>query len=300
MEKGLLKHFSPLRYPGGKAVLSEFLADVIDLNELRGCIYFEPYAGGAGAALTLLNAGVVSEIRLNDADPRIHAFWRAALEHSERFAEKVTKVPLTIKEWKKQREICTHPNRHGFFDLGFATFYMNRCNRSGILTGAGPIGGHEQKGAWRMDVRFNREALVKRVLLLSKHRRRIKVFNEDAVDFLKGSLPRGRGRGRVFVYLDPPYVSNGRRLYLNAYELKDHDGLAKYIRTQKKLPWIMSYDDSDLVRNLYGECQMVLLPVRYTLQVKHSAQELIIAPDNIVIPSACRMGQNETILRKIA
>ena len=295
-----MKHFSPLRYPGGKAVLSEFLADVIDLNDLRECVYFEPYAGGAGAALALLNAGVVSEIRLNDADRRIYAFWRAALEHSERFAEKTMKVPLTIKEWKKQREICVHPKRHDLFDLGFAAFYMNRCNRSGILTGAGPIGGHEQKGPWKMDVRFNRETLAKRVLSLSLHRKHIKVFNKDAVDFLKSYLPRGRGRKSVFVYLDPPYVNNGRRLYLNAYKLKDHDVLAKYIHAQKKLPWIMSYDDSDLVRRLYGECKMALLPVRYTLQVKHSAQELIIAPDNIAIPSACRMGQNENILRKIA
>ena len=281
-------------------MLSEFLADVIDLNELRGCIYFEPYAGGAGAALTLLNTGIVSEIRLNDADPQIYAFWCAALEHSEHFAEKITKVPLTIKEWKNQREICIHPNQYSLFDLGFAAFYMNRCNRSGILTGAGPIGGYEQKSVWKMDVRFNREALAKRVLSLSRYRRYIKVFNEDAVDFLKNYLPKGRGRGRVFVYLDPPYVSNGRRLYLNAYEPKDHDRLAKYIRTQRKLPWIMSYDDSALVRGLYSEYKMALLPVRYTLQVKHSAQELIIAPDKIAIPSACRMGQNENILRKIA
>lgn len=273
---------------------------MIDLNNLRGCVYFEPYAGGAGAALTLLNAEVVSEIRLNDADPRIHAFWRAVLEHSERFAEKITKVPLTIKEWEKQKEICTHPNRHGFFDLGFAAFYMNRCNRSGILMGAGPIGGHGQKGIWRMGVRFNREALAERVLSLGGHRRHIKVFNEDAVAFLKSYLPKGRGRDRVFVYLDPPYVSNGRRLYLNAYEPEDHNALAKYIRTQKKLPWIMSYDDSSLVRDLYGKCKMALLPIRYTLQVKHSAQELIIAPDNIAVPPACRMGQNENILRKIA
>ena len=295
-----MKHLSPLRYPGGKAVLSEFLADVIDLNGLRGCVYFEPCAGGAGAALRLLNAGIVSEIHLNDADPRIHAFWRSAIECSERFAEKITKVPLTIEEWEKQKEICADPGRRGFFDLGFAAFYMNRCNRSGILTGAGPIGGREQKGVWKMNVRFNREALAKRVLSLGKNRMRIKIFNEDAVDFLKVHLPRGRGRGRVFAYLDPPYVSNGRRLYLNAYKPEDHKRLAKYISAQKKLPWIMSYDNSNLVRDLYSECRMALLPVRYTLQVKHSARELIIAPNSIDIPYTCRMGQNENTLQKIA
>ena len=295
-----IKHLSPLRYPGGKAILSEFLADVIDLNDLRGCTFFEPYAGGAGAALALLNAGVVSKIRLNDANPRIYAFWRAALERSELFAQRVEEVPLTIGEWKKQREICANPEDHDFFNLGFAAFYMNRCNRSGILTGAGPIGGHAQKGAWRMDARFNRENLAKRLLSLGKHRERIEVFNKDAVDFLKHQLPRGRGRSSVFVYLDPPYVSNGRRLYLNAYEQKDHRLLAKYVNAQEKLPWIMSYDDSDLIRELYGECEMAMLPIRYSLQVKHCAGELIIAPCNIDVPPACRMGQNENILRKIA
>ncbi len=294
------KHLSPLRYPGGKTALSGFLADVIDLNDLRGCVYFEPYAGGAGAALALLGAGVVSKIRLNDADPCIYAFWRAALEQPERFAQRVIKVPLTIKEWRNQREICASPGRHNLFDLGFAAFYMNRTNRSGILMGAGPIGGFGQEGRWKMDARFNREGLAKRLLALAKHRERIEVFNEDAVDFLRLHLPKGHRRGHVFVYLDPPYVSNGRRLYLNAYEPEDHHVLAKYMHTQKKLPWIMSYDDSDLVRGLYGKCKMALLPLRYTLQVKHFARELIIAPDNVHIPQSYSMGQNENTLLKIA
>lgn len=294
------KHLSPLRYPGGKAALSGFLADVIDLNNLRGCVYFEPYAGGAGAALALLEAGIVSEIQLNDADPRIYAFWRAAFEQSERFAQRVMKVPLTIKEWRNQREICANPVQHTLFDLGFAAFYMNRTNRSGILMGAGPIGGFGQEGGWKMDARFNREGLAKRLFALAKHREHIEVFNEDAVDFLKFHLPKGHGRGHVFVYLDPPYVSNGRRLYLNAYETENHCALAKYMRAQKKLPWIMSYDDADLIRGLYGKCKMALVPTRYTLQVKYSARELIIAPYNICIPQSHRMGQNENILLKTA
>lgn len=295
-----MRHLSPLRYPGGKAILSEFLTDAIDLNDLRGCVYFEPYAGGAGAALSLLKNRVVSEIYLNDADIRVYAFWRAALHHAEEFVKRIASAPLTIQEWRRQNEICAHPRKHRLFDVGFAAFYMNRCNRSGVLMGSGPIGGYEQSGTWRMDVRFNREALAERVLRLSKMRKNIHVSQKDAIDFLEATLPDGLGRERVFVYLDPPYVNNGQRLYLNAYEAEDHRGLAEYLHNQQTLPWIMSYDDSALVRELYQPCKMATLAIRYTLQAKRSAHELIIAPDNVVVPSACRMGRNESPLLKIA
>jgi DNA adenine methylase len=299
-DRSAMRYPSPLRYPGGKAILSEFLTDVIDLNDLRDCTYFEPYAGGAGAALSLLKNRVVPEIYLNDADVRIYAFWRAALHHAERFVERIASVRLTITEWRRQHEICAHPSKHRLFDVGFAAFYMNRCNRSGVLTGSGPIGGYEQSGTWRMGVRFYRETLAERILRFSKMRGNIHVFQQDAIDFLKATLPRGRRRKQVFVYIDPPYVNNGQRLYLNAYKAEDHKLLAKYLRTQKTLPWIMSYDDSALVRELYQPCKMALLPIRYSLQAKRSAYELIIAPDNVVVPSTCRTGRDENPLLEIA
>ncbi len=278
-----MRHPSPLRYPGGKASLSGFLTKVIDLNGLRGCVYFEPYAGGAGAALKLLDAGVVSDIRINDADERIYAFWRAVLHDSRRFAKCIEEVPLTVSEWRRQKEICSNPDRYDIFDVGFAAFYMNRCNRSGVLDGSGPIGGYGQEGSWKMDARFNRGSLARRVLKLGEKRGRIRAFNEDAVRFLKDSLPGGRGRKNVFVYLDPPYVNNGKRLYLNAYGRRDHVELAKYVLSQRSLPWIMSYDDDELIRDLYGECEVNLLPVRYTLQTKRDARELIISPGNVAV-----------------
>ncbi len=295
-----MKHVSPLRYPGGKTGLAKFLSEVITENNLCECIYFEPYAGGAGAALTLLAEGFVSEVHLNDADIRIYAFWRAVLDDSERFINKIFETPLTIEEWKKQNKICTDPSQYSPFDIGFATFYMNRCNRSGILTGSGPIGGYEQKGRWRMDVRFNRETLAGRILELNKKREIIHIFNKDAVDFLKEKLQIVHGKYQGFIYLDPPYVSKGQRLYMNSYEEKDHKVLAKYILAQQALPWLMSYDDVDLVRKLYSKCKISLLPVRYALQSKRSAQELIISPKSVVLPLVSHMDKNKNALRKVA
>jgi DNA adenine methylase len=293
-----MPHLSPLRYPGGKARLASFLTDAIDLNELRGCSYYEPYAGGAGAALALLKTGVVTNLYLNDADRRVFAFWRSVLDESDRFAEKILTVKVTIKEWRRQRAICANPESHCRFDIGFAAFFMNRCNRSGVLTGAGPIGGYEQEGKWRLGVRFNRSGLAGRILELKRLRESIHVSRQDAIDFLKGKLPRGLDRKRVLVYLDPPYVSNGQRLYLNAYGPGDHAQLARYVQAQGNLPWIMSYDDNPLVRGMYSSCKVALLPINYSLQVKRSAHELIIAPKYLAVPAACRAIPVAELLRK--
>ena len=141
-----MRPISPLRYPGGKGGLSGFLADLLELNNLVGCSYFEPYAGGAGAGLNLLALDLVKEVHINDADPRIYALWQAILTNNSRFVDAVLTTPLDLNEWRRQQEICAAPSQHDAFDVGFAAFYMNRCNRSGVLKGAGPIGGYTQDG----------------------------------------------------------------------------------------------------------------------------------------------------------
>lgn len=276
--------------------MAGFLRDVIDLNDLRGCTYYEPYAGGAGAALNLLRDEVVSALYLNDADERVYAFWSSALNDTARFVDRIRKVKLSIAEWQRQHEICAFPKGHSQTEVGFAAFFMNRCNRSGVLTGAGPIGGYEQTGPWQMDVRFNREGLAERILSLARMKDRIRLSQRDAIVFLKDELPRGQARKQVFVYLDPPYVNNGQRLYLNAYQAADHARLARYLEAQGTLGWVMSYDDSDLVRELYAAYQMARIPIRYTLQNKRSARELIIAPNHVGVPGSCRVQGVESLL----
>ncbi|MEW9681563.1 DNA adenine methylase [Pseudomonas sp. TE50-2] len=293
-----MKIASPLRYPGGKASLTAFLTDVIELNDLRGRSYYEPYAGGAGAALSLLRNNVVSNIYINDADQRVYAFWNAALKESARFVDAIFDVPLTISEWHNQKEICNSPGAYDQFSVGFAAFYMNRCNRSGVLTGAGPIGGYEQSGKWTLDVRFNRETLAERILAMAKVNDRIMLTNMDAIDFLKEKLPRGKFRSKVFVYFDPPYVNKGQRLYLNSYLSRDHKAVSKYIASQKALNWLLSYDDTDLVRELYSGFNLFNLPVRYSLQQKKLMQELIIAPNHLKLPTMATVSGAESMISR--
>lgn len=276
---------SPLRYPGGKGRLADFLEDTIDINNLRGCDYYEPYVGGAGAALALLKNKAVSRIIINDADYRIYAFWKSVLLYPQVFVQEIFSVPLTINEWRRQKAICEEPRLYSLFEVGFSTFYVNRCNRSGILLGAGPIGGISQKGKWKLDARFNRENLAQMILAVSGMKDSIILKNDDAIIFLKNVLPKGKKRKRSFVYLDPPYVNKASRLYLNAYDQKDHRDIAIYLKTQKSFSWVLSYDDNELVRYLYDACEVCHLPIRYSLQSKRLANELIIFPKYMAMPT---------------
>lgn len=281
-----MRHDSPLRYPGGKASLAGLLAETIKLNGLEGCPYYEPFAGGAGAALRLLREETVSEVHLNDLDPAIAAFWGAVLDQPERFAETIMSVALNIKEWKRQQGIYQKGNDSVVvdpFDYGFATFYLNRCNRSGVLSGAGPIGGYDQAGKWKMDARFNRENLAKRVLEIGKKRDQIWITCMDAYEFLKSNIPKGRSKSKIFVYLDPPYFLNSHRLYLNSFSENDHRNLAAYIKSQKDLHCLISYDDTEFIIYLYADFFIHRVPLRYSLQKKIASTELLITSIDLKI-----------------
>ena len=279
-----MQHHSPLRYPGGKASLANFLAQTIEANSLVGCSYFEPFAGGAGAALRLLQKKAVAEVHLNDLDPCITAFWRAVLDEPERFAQTINSVPLSIDEWKNQQNIYKQGIDSEPFALGFATFYLNRCNRSGILKGAGPIGGYAQTGKWKMDVRFNRENLINRVLRVAELRDRIYVYNLDALRFLE-DLSKGRNEREPFVYLDPPYYSKGNRLYMNFYTEEDHRKLASYLKQQKNLKWVTSYDNVEFISDLYSDYTTHSLEFRYSLHNNQKAHEILITPAHVILPN---------------
>lgn len=279
---------SPLRYPGGKARLGKFLAKTILLNNLDSCVYAEPFAGGAGAALSLLYQGIVSKIVLNDADVRIFAFWNSVLNETDDFVDRILKCPISIREWHVQKAICDNPQKHSTLDVGFAAFFLNRCNRSGVLDGAGPIGGYSQRGPWKLSVRFSRAALAERVLKIGQHRKNIKVTNLDAIKFLKKLNASKQSNKTVFAYLDPPYVTKGKRLYLNSYVEADHALLADYVQTQARMQWIMSYDDDEIVRHFYSRLRISKLALIYSLQVKRLAHELIISPRHLKVPSECK------------
>ena len=151
-----MSFFTPLRYPGGKGRMGPWIAELMRHNKISGGWYVEPYAGGCGAALFLLIHGYVDRIVINDADSVIYAFWKAVTEQNGELIAKIKSTRVTMAAWRKQREILQNHSAHTQIDVAFASFFLNRTNRSGIVKGAGVIGGLNQDGNYKIDCRFNR------------------------------------------------------------------------------------------------------------------------------------------------
>lgn len=271
---------SPLRYPGGKAKLFGYFAEVIQYNNLFSCTYCEPYAGGAGLALKLLSAGFVQNVSLNDIDESIFAFWQSVLRCPDDFCELIYKTPITMEEWYRQKEIWKSRDLSSPLALGFAAFFLNRTNRSGIIEGAGPIGGYEQAGAWKLDVRVNKAQQIKNIENLRFFSDRIEISNRDALDFFSECILNTYS----FVYLDPPYYVKGSKLYRNFYEHGDHADIKNFLSLYRDKKWIVSYDDVVQIRDLYSEFAPVTYSLNYSAGKKTTGQEVVYFSDALAPP----------------
>ncbi len=265
--------YSPLRYPGGKGKLAPFVKMLIEKTNHLGGTYIEPFTGGAGIALDLLENDVVSQIVINDLDKGIYSFWRAILQETNRFIETIRSISLDIKEWNKQKDILQNSSKNYSFELGFATFYMNRTNRSGIIKG-GVIGGKEQSGKWKLDARFNKEDLIKRIISIVKNKNRIHLYNKDVSSFIKYYLPKYEDN--AFIYFDPPYFNKGKQLYMNFLNYQDHIRIKNIIKENVHCDWIITYDNVPEVENLYKDYNLKKFDLNYSAATKFTTSEIII------------------------
>lgn len=264
--------YSPLRYPGGKGKLEPFMELLIEQTGHVGGTYIEPFAGGAGIALELLEKNIVNKIVINDLDKGVYSFWKAILTETDKFVYDIRTIPLTIDEWNRQRAVLEDNHRYSY-ELGFATFYLNRTNRSGIIKG-GVIGGVEQSGSWKMDARFNRSELIKRILKISRRKGQIHVYNKDVNSFVRNYLPRYEEN--ALVYFDPPYFGKGKQLYLNFFSYDDHVRIERMINKQVKCDWVITYDDVQEIVNIYQNYILRKFDLNYSAAVKRKANEIII------------------------
>lgn len=244
---------SPLRYPGGKACIYPFMSRLFYENNLIGTGYAEPYAGGAGLALKLLYNEFVSEIFINDLDRSIFSFWKILINQNLRFCDWIEDIEISIENWNYYKSIQQNSDSYSEFELAQSTFFLNRTNISGVIKG-GIIGGQDQRGKYKIDARFNKKDLIKRISRIESFRHRINVSNLDGITFIKRM---NRRNADVFIYLDPPYLQKGADLYMNYYSQKDHKNLARNVNLIKK-KWLVSYDNHEFILNLYFNHKKVL------------------------------------------
>ncbi|MGZ4963048.1 MAG: DNA adenine methylase [Limisphaerales bacterium] len=281
---------TPLRYPGGKGKLTEFVKLVFEQNDLLEGHYVEPYAGGAGLALNLLMLDYASCIHLNDLDPSVFAFWHSVINSSDEFCRMIKDAKLNMREWRRQKAVQRDPQNHTMIELGFSTFFLNRTNRSGILNG-GVIGGNDQTGEWKIDARFNKVELCRRVEKIALHRSRIRLYNLDAANLITGVLPSLPKK--TLVYLDPPYYLKAERLYRNHYGHEDHAAIAKLVATKIKVPWIVSYDHRPQIVEMYKGFPTITYGMNYSASDCYEGSEVMFFSKLLEIPDVTNPAKLE-------
>lgn len=281
--------YSPLRYPGGKGKLAPFMGFMLEKMNIEKGTYVEPFAGGAGVALMLLLEGYVDNIVINDYDKAIYSFWRAVISEPENLVDRIDQTAVSVQEWNRQKNIYTTNNGKYSLDLAFATFYLNRTNRSGILKG-GPIGGFSQTGNYKINARYNKEELIKRIRKIATKRNNIKVYNKEIVSFIEKILP-AYGKDTL-VYFDPPYYNKGHELYKNFFEKKDHTKIAELILNKVESNWIATYDDTSEIINLYQNQCLRRFDLNYSVANTGKSSEIMIFNNQEYCPN------NEELINK--
>lgn len=268
---------SPLRYPGGKTQLWKFVKSIIDLNGIVNPIYCEPFAGGSGVTIELLLGNYVDEVIINDFDPAIYNFWRAIIHDTEKFIQLINTTEISIEEWHNQKEIYNNHGRIvGSLEGAFSTFFLNRTNVSGIISG-GPIGGRSQNGKYKIDCRFNKLNLIKKIKDIAEQKDKIHLYNEDAanlVELLKDNYPKER----LFIFFDPPYYVQGQSLYLSFYKKDQHRLIRDKILSIDDYYWILTYDKTPQISDLYSKADKAYqYSLNYSVNKKRLANEYIFA-----------------------
>lgn len=270
---------SPLRYPGGKSALYGRLRELIRLNtRCNDVTYVEPYAGGAGAGIGLLITGEVQSVHINDLDGAVADFWQACVSQNAEFISRVEAIPVTVKEWRRQKAVYANRSDADPFDLGFATFFLNRTNRSGVLNG-GPIGGLDQSGPYKIDARFNRKTLCERLRLIGLYSNRITVSNEDG----RSTIERYKDQRNTFIYADPPYFMKAGSLYMNSFATADHTALAACLNSIHDANWVLTYDNVEQVPELYADRRREEIGVYYSARNVTKAKEVMVYSDSMRI-----------------
>jgi DNA adenine methylase len=274
-----LIHYTPLRYPGGKAKLAAYIKALIKTNRMFDGHYVEPYCGGASIGLELLFHEYVTQIHINDLSKPIYAFWKSVLNHTEKLCMLIRDTPLTVRSWDKQKRIFMNQKEATLIELGFAAFFLNRTNRSGIFN-AGVIGGRDQTGTWKIDARFNREELIFRIESIAKLRNRIHLTKMDALKFLRTKADGWPDK--TLIYLDPPYFEKSRDLYYDFYEPDDHEQIYQFLTKEfSRRRWVVSYDNVEAIRQLYRNRQRLVYQIAYSAREARKGSEVMFFSDGL-------------------
>lgn len=230
--------------------------------------YVEPFVGGGSILFEVLREKKQRTI-INDKDLGISSLWKAIRDKSELFKQKVFEFKPSVEEFYRLKEKLEKEDGD-VLELGFAKLAIHQISYSGLgMKSGGPLGGKKQESKYKIDCRWSPRYISKCVENYTNKLQDSEIFAESYENFLIDNK-------NTLIYLDPPYYQKGNELYYKGFAEEEHEFLSNRLKALKYSSWVLSYDDCDVVRDLYRGCNMKELTANYTINTARKKGELLI------------------------
>jgi DNA adenine methylase len=285
------------RYPGGKSKLKNRIVSIIksyyENNDLCTTTrYVEPFFGGGAIGRSLFSS--VKKIAINDYDIGVAMFWDSIINSPESLCNLIKDFKPSVDKFhefkdffidKNSRERIIDRKGYSSVEIGFMKMALHQMSFSGLgVMSGGPLGGEKQDSKYKIDCRWNSYNMVVKIIKYHNLLNKNFVYKgtccyDDFYVFLNNIIEREKN---IFMYLDPPYYTQGKDLYQFYFKEEDHQRLSKFLREVDQ-PWILSYDYSEEIRDLYSWAFLTEVDVYCTINTRNGSlikKEFLITDKN--------------------
>lgn len=258
------KHISPLRYPGGKSKLIDYVYSQLNLSKTK--LFVEPFAGGASVGLSLLNANIIDKLIINDLDYGIYSLFETIKHDPETLLNKINTYQPTHEDYFKAQENITSGYKNlDCFTSAWSLLLVNRLAYSGIYN-ANPLGG-KNGSLEELLKRWNPSTLTKRIGSISKMSNKIIVKNMDACELIEEMY----WIDNATLFVDPPYFEKGKYLYNHHYNKSEHIKLNVLLDSLYQgcpgADLILTYDHHEYIKKLYTHPEVKIIKRAYSIAI---------------------------------
>ena len=215
--------------------------------------------------MSLLDAGKIGLLELNELDPAVYNFWNVVLNRTDELIELLNGPLPTMRDYVSAKtRIRGCDIRDCDTTAAYNYLLLNRTSFGGIIL-ANPIGGKNGTDE-QLRQRWTPSTLIKRISRIAEMKDRILLTKQDAVEFLRQR--RNQYKNDTTIFVDPPYTKVGKKLYMEAFDGR-HRELAEVITErycgQNGPKIVLTYDDCDLIRGLYSYAEMRQLNTSWSI-----------------------------------
>ena len=178
----------------------DYLFTKLQLNKCN--TFVEVFAGGASFGLTLLDAGIIKHLVLNDADSNLTTFWKEVLHNPEPLLHKIQTITPTQADYENAKALLSSTDTKDPADRAWAYLLVNRLSFSGIQKGGCLGGKHGPKEA--LLARYNPKTLTKRITHLTSLKDHITILNQDYTEVIETYYRNEKAT--LFIVIYTPYT----------------------------------------------------------------------------------------------